>query len=157
MVSHAKTIQLTAEGKAKLEEERRTLRDVYLPDLETRIHDLSEFGDITDNGEFDDLKEEHVNTEARITELDYVLARAVVIEPEAADGVVRLGTRVTLRADDGEEDTWLLVSPEEADRARGSISTDSPVGKAVLGCREGEAATVTTPRGSITYQVVSVA
>jgi len=152
-----KTIQLTADGKATLEAERRTLRDEHLPDLERRIHDLSEFGDITDNGEFDDLKEEHVTTGARIAELDYVLARAVILEPDAADGVVRLGTRVTLRADDGEEEAWLLVSPQEANRSRGSISTDSPVGKAVLGCREGEAATVTTPRGSITYQVVGVA
>lgn len=151
-----RVVQLTAEGKARLEEELRTLRDERKPALSARIYEANEYGDVTDNGEYEGLKEELIITETRIADLEQTLARAEVIKPGPSDGSVQLGSRVQLRSDDGEEETWLLVSPEEAHAKDGSISTESPVGRALLGCRAGDSATVTTPGGVIVYTVLQV-
>jgi transcription elongation factor GreA len=95
--------------------------------------------------------------EARIHELEQTLERAVIVEKPAEDGLIGLGSEVTLQADDGEVETWVLVSPQEAKSGEGRISTQSPVGQALMGCRVGETATVTTPGGSMRYTVVAVA
>ncbi len=151
------SVRLTAEGKARLEEEHRTLVQVRLPTLTGRIREIAAFEDGTDNNESEELKEERAQVEARIEELERLLARAEVIEPTQSDGVVQLGSRVTLRADDGEVETWTVVAPVEANAHGGSISTDSPVGRALLGCRLGDTPTVTTPGGTIVYTVLEVA
>ncbi len=151
-----RVVQLTAGGKAKLEEELRLLRDERKPSLTARIYEANEHGDVTDNGEFEELKEELIVTEARIANLEQLLTRAEIIETGRSDGTVQLGSRVKLSSDDGEEETWLLVSPEEANSMGGSISTESPVGRALIGCHEGDSATVITPAGSIVYTVLTV-
>ena len=152
-----RTVRLTAEGKTRLEEELDGLRTRRLPALAVRIQEATEHGDVSDNSEYEDLKAEWVTVEARIRDLEQTLERAEVIRREAGDDAVGLGSRVTLRSDDGEEETWILVSPEEANTLDGTISTESPVGRAVLGCRPGDSPTVTTPGGAIVYTVVSVA
>ncbi|MGE3799155.1 MAG: GreA/GreB family elongation factor, partial [Thermomicrobiales bacterium] len=122
-------VQLTPEGRQRLTDELQHLRNVKLPDLTSRIQDANEHGDISDNSEYEELKEELVLTDARIHELEFILDKAEDVQPPAK-GVVGLGSTVTIRSDDGEEDTWRLVSPEEADTRIGAISTDSPVGHA---------------------------
>jgi len=151
------SVRLTAEGKARLEEERRSLAEVRLPALAERIREIAAYEDGTDNNEAEELKEERAQVEARIEELERLLARAEVIDPTIGDGAVRLGSRVTLRSDDGEVETWTVVAPEEAKAQTGSISTESPVGRALLGCRRGDTPTVTTPGGAIVYTVLEVA
>lgn len=151
------TVRLTAAGKAKLEEELRVLRTEKLPALSQRIQDATEHGDVSDNSEYEELKEEFVHAEARMRDLELTLDRAEVVQREAGDETVGLGSMVSLRTDDGEEETWTLVGPEEADTLDGTISTESPVGRALIGCRAGESATVVTPGGTIVYTVVSVA
>ncbi len=150
-------VQLTAEGKGRLEDELEMLRTRRRPDLSDRIHEASSRGDVTDNSEYEDLKEEWAMVEARIHELEQTLERAEVIHRDVPSDVVDLGSRVTLRGDAGEEETWILVSPEEANTLDGTISTESPVGSALLGCRAGDSPTVTTPSGTIVYTVVTVA
>ena len=152
----ARTIQLTAEGKARLEEELKHLQEVKLVDLSRRIQEASQHGDVSDNGEYEDLKEERVHTEARIRELEQTLEHASVITAGASDGTIRLGSRVTIRWDDAEEESWILVSPEEAYPADGRISTDSPVGHALLGSRVGDTASVRTPGGELEFTVTAV-
>jgi len=152
-----RTVRLTAGGKARLEEELEALLTRRRPDLAARIKEAAEHGDVSDNSEYEDLKEEWVIVEARIRDLEQTLERAEIIHREAGDDAVGLGSRVTLRSDDGEEETWVLVSPEEANTLDGSISTESPVGRALLGCRAGDSPTVTTPGGTMIYTVVSVA
>ncbi len=152
-----RTVRLTAEGKTRLEDELEGLRTRRLPTLAARIQEATEHGDVSDNSEYEDLKEEWVIVEARIRDLEQTLERAEIIHREAGDDAVGLGSRVTLRSDDGEEETWILVSREEANTLDGTISTDSPVGRALLGCRPGDSPTVTTPGGAIVYTVVSVA
>jgi transcription elongation factor GreA len=152
-----RTVLLTAGGKTRLEEELEALQTKRLPDLTARIQEASQHGDVTDNGEYEELKEERVMVEARIRDLEQTLERAEIIRRDAADDTVGLGSKVTLRSDDGDEETWVLVSPEEAHALDGTISTESPVGRAVLGCRAGDSPTVTTPGGSMVFTVVGVA
>lgn len=151
-----RTVRLTAAGKTRLEAELTFLRTQRRPALAERIHQAGEEGDVSDNSEYEELKDEWAMVEARIRDLEQTLDRAEVIEASPPSGVVGLGSRVTLRAEDGEEETWVLVSPEEANSPQGAISTESPVGRALVGCRPGDSPTVTTPGGSMVYTVVSV-
>ncbi len=150
-----RSVPLTAEGKARLEDELDGLKNRRLPELIARIQEETESGDVSDNAEYEELKELYAITEARIAELEMTLARAIEIE-KPTGGVVGLGSKVTLRGDDGLEEVWLLVRPEEANTLDGSISTESPVGRAVLGCREGDTPVVQTPAGEMTMTVLKV-
>lgn len=152
----ARTVRLTAAGKARLEAELRHLETEKRPALAARIQEATEHGDVSDNSEYEDMKEELIMADRRIQELEYLLATAEEIEP-ATDGTVGLGSKVTLVGSDGEEATWMLVDPAEADTRNGSISTDSPVGHALMGKRKGDSATVETPGGEIVYTVTNVA
>ncbi len=152
-----RSIQLTAAGKARLEVELETLVSRKLPDLRARLLEANEHGDISDNGEYEELKESLVLTEARMQELELLMDRASIIERDPDDDTIGLGSLVTLRGDDGMQETWTLVRPEEANTMDGTISTESPVGSALVGRRVGDSAVVTTPGGEIVYSVVSVA
>jgi transcription elongation factor GreA len=152
----AQTVWLTEAGKGRLEEELHDLRTRRRPDLHARIQEATESGDISDNSEYEELKDEWASLEARIHELEQTLDRAEIIQRDAASDVIGLGSTVALRSDDGEEETWILVSPQEANTLDGTISTESPVGQALVGRRSGESATVRTPSGTIVYTVVSV-
>ena len=152
-----RTVRLTAGGKARLEEELTLLRTQRRPGLAARIQEATEHGDVSDNSEYEELKDEWAMIEARIRDLEQTLERAEIIQrDDAVAGVVGLGSRVTLRSDDGEEESWILVSPEEANTLDGTISTESPVGRALLGCQTGDSPTVKTPGGEIVYTVVNV-
>ena len=153
----AETVWLTEAGKTRLADELHDLRTRRRPDLHARIQEATESGDISDNSEYEELKDEWASLEARIFELEQTLDHAEVIQRRDGDEIVGLGSKVTLRSDDGEEETWILVSPQEANTLDGRISTQSPVGRVVVGCRAGDSATVPTPSGSITYTVVAVA
>ncbi|CAN5837654.1 transcription elongation factor GreA [soil metagenome] len=150
-----RVVQLTQEGRQRLADELNHLRTVKLPELTNRIQDANEHGDISDNSEYEELKEELVLTDARIHELEFLLNKAEDVEPPER-GRVGLGSSVTIRSDDGEEETWRLVSPEEADTRIGAISTDSPVGHALMGRKKGDTTSVETPAGIIAYSVKSV-
>ncbi len=153
----AETVWLTEAGKTRLEDELQDLRTRRRPELHTWIQEATESGYISDNSEYEVLKDEWASLEARIFELEQTLDRSAIIQREDGDDVVGLGSRVTLRSDDGEEETWVLVSPQEANSLDGTISTQSPVGQALVGCRAGDSATVRTPGGAMVYTVVAVA
>lgn len=149
-------VQLTSAGKARLEEELAHLRDVKRPELVERVEVSNDDGDISDNSEYEDLKEELIMADRRIQELEYLLSTAEIIE-QRTDGTVGLGSRVTLIDPDGEEETWTLVDPAEADSRTGSISTESPVGRVLMGKTKGDQAEVETPGGTIVYTIQNVA
>ena len=151
MVSN-RTTQLTAAGKTKLDEELAHLVNVKRPQLTDRLQEAND-GDNSDTVEYEGLKDELIHVEARINELQFLLDHAEVVEHPNGDAVA-FGSTVTIRGDDGVEETWSLVSHAEADTRDGSISTESPVGQALLGKRPGESATVQTPGGVIVYTVV---
>lgn len=149
-------IHLTADGQTRLIEELRELREDKLPDISNQIQEATAHGDVTDNGEYEELKEEFMHAEARIRELEQTLDRAEIIPEGSPDGIVGLGSHVTVKGDDGIEETWILVEPEEASTPDGRISTDSPVGEALMERKADESFTVTTPGGEISYQIVTV-
>lgn len=151
------TVWLTEAGKQRLEDELHDLRTRRRPELHTRIQEATESGSASDNSEYEDLKDEWASLEARLSELEQTLERAAIIKRRDGDDVVGLGSTVTLRSDDGEVETWVLVSPQEAKTIDGRISTESPVGRALMGRKAGESATVATPIGSLVYTVVNVA
>jgi transcription elongation factor GreA len=157
MLTMAQTVWLTEAGKSRLEEELNDLRTRRRPELHVRIQEATESGDISDNSEYEELKDEWASLEARIHELEQTLERAEIISRDAGSDLIGLGSKVTLRSDDGEEETWVLVSPQEANTLDGTISTESPVGQSLVGRRAGDSATVRTPSGAIVYTVVSVA
>lgn len=150
-------VQLTQDGKRRLEEELRTLRDERLRDLSARIQRANEDGDVTDNSEYEDLKDEYMHAERRADEIAYTLEHSSVIEERSLDGSIGLGSHLSVDTDDGEPvEEWILVSAEEADSLNGRISDESPVGKQLIGKKAGDTFIVATPDGDVTYRVVEV-
>lgn len=148
--------RLTPAGKQKLEQDLAHLRTVRLPELTQRIAASNEEGDVSDNAEYEELKDELVRVEARIAEIEFNLGHATIVEKAASNGVVGFGSTVTIRDQDGLSETWTLVSSQEQDTRRGTISTESPVGLAMTGKVVGDSFEVKTPVGSIVYTVEKV-
>lgn len=147
---------LTPEGKVDLEHERDLLRDVKRQQLLQRIQELSADGDVSDNSEYEGVKEELVQLESRIREIENFLEDAEVVEHVAANGIVMFGSTVTLLDEENIEETWTIVGPQEANPLQGRISNVSPVGAALLGKSVGETITVKAPGGEAVYTIKDV-
>ena len=150
---------VTPEGLEKLQQELTYLTEVRRREVADRIRQAREFGDITENSEYDDAKNEQGLLERRISDLQRRVRNAKVVDPSQVDtDAVDVGTRVTLRVvgDKGEERTFQIVGANESDPTSGKLSHASPVGRAVLRRRVGDKVTVATPRGSTEYEIVNV-
>jgi len=150
---------VTPEGMEKLQSELTHLTEVRRREIADRIRQAREFGDISENSEYDDAKTEQGLLERRISELQRRVRNAKVVNPSEAvsDDSVDLGTRVTLRVvGQDKERTFQIVGANESDPTSGKLSHASPVGRAVLKRRVGEKVTVATPRGSTEYEIVNV-
>ena len=153
-----KEVALTPEGQARLEEELLHLETVRRREVGERIREAKDFGDISENSEYDDAKNEQAWVESRIAEISQILSNATIIESPKRRDRVTLGTRVHLKdLGLGEEYAYQLVGSAEADPTHNRISNESPVGQAVMGAKKGDVVSVTTPRGAvIKYEVVSI-
>jgi transcription elongation factor GreA len=152
-----KPVFLTAEGRTKLEKELEFMVSVRRREIAQRIHSAKDQGDITDNAEYEDAKNEQAFVEGRILELESKLRNAVLIANLSNNsGVVTLGCTVTLRDSDGENARYTIVGSAEAKPAQGRISNESPVGRALLGRSIGEEVPVRTPGGSVNYTILTV-
>lgn len=150
-------LQITPEGRDRLKLELATLQDHRLKELSEQIAQNSSEGDVSDNAEFEELKDEYHRLEDRVREIQFILDKSVVLEYGSHDGVIALGSRIRVQAeDDTEAEDWILVNEEESLARAGRISDESPVGLAMLGKRAGDAFTVTTPAGSLTYRILDV-
>src|SRR5215218_2460079 len=150
---------VTPEGLEKLQKELSYLTDVRRREVADRIRQAREFGDISENSEYDDAKNEQGLLERRIGELQRKVRNVRVVDPsEAAADAVDLGTTVTLRVvgKKGQERRFQIVGANESDLTSGKLSHASPVGKAVLKKKVGEKVTVSTPRGATEYEIVDV-
>jgi transcription elongation factor GreA len=149
---------VTPEGLEKLQKELLYLTDVRRREVADRIRQAREFGDISENSEYDDAKNEQGLLERRIGELQRRVRNVRVVDPsEAEEDAVDLGTTVTLRVvGKGQERTFQIVGANESDPTSGKLSHASPVGKAVLKKKVGEKVTVATPRGATEYEIVNV-
>jgi transcription elongation factor GreA len=145
-----KEIALTREGQTKLEEELHHLETVRRREVGERIKEAKEFGDISENSEYDDAKNEQAWVESRIAEIGMILANATVIESPSRSTKVCLGCKVELQdVDSGDVHVYQIVGSAEADPAHDRISNESPVGQAIMGKKKGESAKVETPSGRV--------
>lgn len=153
-----KEIALTPEGQRRLEEELHHLETVRRREVGERIKEAKEFGDISENSEYDDAKNEQAWVESRIAEINVILAHATIIESPKKSDKVTLGCRVELRATDtGDVHVYQVVGSAEADPTHDKISNESPVGQAIIGHKKGDTVQVTTPRGSVLeYVIISI-
>ena len=153
-----KDVLLTPEGLEKLKEEITYLTTEKRREVAERIKHAREFGDISENSEYDDAKNEQAMLEQRIIQLEERLTRARLIEAEdVPKGVVAVGTRVRLRDLDAKETIeYVIVGSAEATPREQKLSNESPVGKAILGKKKGETVEVSAPRGSLKYKIMDV-
>jgi transcription elongation factor GreA len=154
---HDKPVYLTPEGRAKLEAELKHLREVRRPEVADRIRVSKEFSDNTDNADYEEAKNEQAFVEGRILTLEKMLAHAVPITADhASHDIVRLGSDVTVVADDGESELYTIVGSAEVDPTNGKISNESPVGRALLGKHVGEVIEVKIPAGTLKLQISKI-
>jgi transcription elongation factor GreA len=151
-------IPITRGGFEKLEAELARLKTVDRPRNVQEIAEARAHGDISENAEFHAAKERQSHLEARILQVEDRIARAQVIEPgENPPEAVRFGTTVVLEdTDSGEEVSYTLVGEDESDVSSGLISVTSPVARALLGKAEGDEVKVRVPKGTRTFEVLSV-
>ncbi|MDR1088258.1 MAG: transcription elongation factor GreA [Coriobacteriales bacterium] len=143
----SKEIILTKEGCDELKAELEALETVKRAEVGERIKNAREFGDITENSEYDDAKNEQAWVESRILEINQVLSNATVVEPPKRSNKVAIGNKVLVQINGGPERQFTLVGAAEADAAKGRISNESPVGAALLGARKGDEVTAEGPTG----------
>ena len=153
-----KEIALTPAGQTKLEEELRHLETVRRREVGERIKEAKEFGDISENSEYDDAKNEQAWVESRIAEISQILAHATIIDKPKKSDKVTLGSKVKLQdTSSGAEHVYQLVGSAEADPAEHRISNESPVGEALIGKKKGETVNVQTPSGRVLeFTVLSI-
>ena len=152
-------VPITPDGYKKLEEELKRLKSVERPEVIKMLEHARAFGDITENAEYETAKDRQGFIEARIKELENKIARAEVIDPSKLlnKDRVMFGVRVTLEEiESGDPVTYLLVGPDESEPENGFISVTSPLGRALLGKREGDEVRVQTPGGLREFVVLKI-
>lgn len=154
----AKEYKLSPERLKELQEELTYLKTVREKEVAELIKEARSFGDLSENSEYDEAKNEQGKLYSRMAELDEILSNYVVIEEENQDSeYIRLGSTVTvLDKEFEEEETYKIVGSQEADPMNGAISEDSPFGKALLGRSAGEDVTVDAPAGPVYYKILKV-
>jgi transcription elongation factor GreA len=152
-----KPVLLTQEGLKRLEEELDYLKRIKRREVAQRIKEALAFGDISENSEYDDAKNEQAFVEGRIAELESRLRNAEIIDENTSGESVTIGSTVTLKdVETGDIFEFTLVGSTEADPAKNRISNESPVGKAILGRKTGEVVHVNAPAGNIAYKIEKV-
>jgi transcription elongation factor GreA len=153
-----KEVILTPEGHEKLKQEIENLRTVKRREVAERIRIAREFGDIQENAEYDDAKNEQALLEHRIATLEDRLRNARVIDAgDVTTDVVSIGSMVRIRDVDAKKTfEYHIVGSAEANPAENKLSNESPVGKAILGRKKGETVEVTAPRGAMKFKILEI-
>ncbi len=159
--SEQKVYRLTPDGYAKMQEKLEYLRTVKRKEIADYIHEAKEAGDISESSAYEDAKNEQAKLEGQILELERLLSAAQIMTSDMHDdvegpAVVRVGMQVDVTSSAGPARTFKIVTTFEADPKSGLISNESPVGKALMGHKEGDQVTVSTPGGVTTYTIQSI-
>ncbi|MBN1179365.1 MAG: transcription elongation factor GreA [Anaerolineae bacterium] len=151
-------VYLTPEGKEKLQQELKELVEIRRPALAQRLRLAIQQGDLSENADYTQAKEEQGFLEGRIQELEAMLQNVVLIEDDGPKDNVRLGIRVTV-VEEGFDDpeTFHIVGAAEADPANGRISNESPLGQALMGKRVGDTVCVEAPAGELIFRILELA
>lgn len=148
---------ITAEGAAKLREELIVLKGRDRDAIARRLRAAIQQGDLSENADYHKAKEDQSFLEGRIMELEYLLKNATIVEvQEGKHEIVEVGAKVTVQEEDFPPETYDIVGLKEADPRNGRISNESPIGSAMMGKREGDLVTVTTPGGEVKLKILKV-
>lgn len=148
-----KMYQITDEGKTELETELAELKS-RRGDIADKIAEARDYGDLSENAEYDAAREEQGLVESRIAEIEDILLNAEIIK-NGKTSKVALGNKVELKT--GKKTVvYSIVGPVEADPLEGKISNESPIGEALMGKKVGDKATITTPKGDIAYEIIKI-
>jgi len=147
---------LTPEGLKKLEDRLKFLQDVRRPEVAERLRQaLEEGGDLSENAEYEDAKNEQAFTEGQIQRLEALVKNAIIIDEHHGTDHVQIGSTVKVEGTDGVE-SFTIVGSTEASPREGRISNESPVGRALLGKRKGDAVAVHVPAGDFSYKILEI-
>ena len=157
-MSNAKEVVVTVAGLKALEDELEELKTVRRKDVAEKIKVARGFGDLSENSEYDEAKNEQAFIESRIAQLEAMLKNARVIDNEELNlDTVSVGTHVKIEDEDGEVEEYDITGSTEADPLNGKISDESPVGAALMGQRVGQTVTVSLPNGgTIDYKILEI-
>ena len=146
---------LSAERLEELKKELTGLKTVRRLEVAERLKRSKELGDLSENAEYTEAREEQATVEGRIFEVEDIIKNAVIIKHTGDTKIVEIGSAVVV-SKDKKEIRYTIVGSNETDPAKGFISNESPLGKAFLGKKPGDAVTVTTPRGEAAYAIVRI-
>ena len=154
----AKEYKLSPERLKELQDELYTLKTVREKEVAELIKEARSYGDLSENSEYDEAKNEQGRLYSRMAEVEEILANCVVIEEEEAEGdYIRMGSTVTVFDKEFEEEqTFRITGSQEADPMNGLISEESPFGKALMGRVEGDEIVVDAPSGAVEYKILKV-
>ncbi|HMM31455.1 MAG TPA: transcription elongation factor GreA [Clostridia bacterium] len=151
-------VRLTSEGVVKYEQRLEYLKTTARTEIAEQIKIARSFGDLSENAEYDAAKQEQGRIEYEIAEIEAMLRNVVLIDEDNIDtAIANVGTQVSVRdLDSGKELTYRIVGSAEANPLMNSISNESPVGKGLIGHKARDVVEITTPRGVIRYEVLSI-
>ena len=152
---NTKPTYLSRDGLDRLRSELDEMVNVRRSEVAQRIHDAKEHGDLSENAEYEDAKNEQAFVEGRIATLEALIKNATIIDENGSNDHVRIGSRIVVQGPDGKE-TFTIVGSAEARPSEGRISNESPVGRALLGHTVGETVTVHVPAGDFGYKIVRI-
>ncbi|MBR5859093.1 MAG: transcription elongation factor GreA [Clostridia bacterium] len=154
----AKQIIVSHEGLKKLQQELEYLKTVKRKEVAQAIQKARAYGDLSENSEYDEAKNEQAEIEGKIANLEATLENAIVLDDtELGTDKVNVGNKVTVHNIDADEESeYKIVSTAEADPIMGLISDDSPLGKALIGQRKGDSVNVETPMGIVKYTITDI-
>lgn len=151
----AKKHLLTAQGLEKLKKELSTLVNQRRKEVIERIQEAVAHGDLSENADYAQAKEEQAFIEGHIQELEEIIKNAELIKSNGDRGIVSVGSTVKIQAN-GQEKIYTIVGSNEANPAQGRISNESLVGQKLLGCKLGDKVRVNTPAGEIEYEILEI-
>ena len=147
---------LTPEGYRKLEEELDLLKNIRRPEVAAAIHEAKMDGDVSENAGYEEAKRQQAFLEGRIITVETMLKSAVLIEASGQSDTVVLGSRVTVVEDGFDPETYTIVGSAEANPGDGRISNESPLGKALIGRKEGDLVAFETPGGQVEMKLIGI-
>lgn len=155
----SKKTLLTAEGLADIQKELTHLKEVRRIDIAEKLKEAISFGDLSENSEYEDARNEQAQVELRIIELEEILKNYELVDAKKAakkNNVVAIGSTVVVKNSEGEKETYKIVGPTETDIFEGKISNESPIGSALIGKAVGETAVGKSLAGSFEFEVVEL-
>ncbi len=148
---------LTAEGAIRLKAELEQLKGPERLSIAERLRSAISMGDLSENADYHKAKEDQSFLEGRIQELEYILYNAIIVDGQHGKyEQVEVGATITVQEEDFEPEKYLMVGAKEADPRNGRISNESPIGRALMGKKEGETVTVDAPMGKIHLKIIKV-